>query len=316
MMNAIPAQASTADWPLFPRKVKFDWSSSPLHWIPQSPLASHNINHFSFTLVRGEYFFCRMFNKALPYVHDEKLRDDVKTFIRQEAIHAQAHKESVEQYLQQYGVDIAQQYERTQYLFDRILADQPMGITLPKSLDKFWLAARVCLVASAEHYTCAIGQYVLTRSHWEARGCDPAVSDLFTWHSAEEVEHRTVAYDLYQYLSGNYALRVAVMAITAPIFTYLMAAGTVELAKADPAMPKYHQRISSWRFWRDWQRAHKESYTPGPLWYFTTALRFFKPSYHPYHEGSTELAVAYINQSPAVLAHQAAMVESATGLPA
>lgn len=63
--------------PLFPRQVVFDWKTTPLHWIPQSPFASHPINHFSFTLVRGEYCFCRMFNKALPVVEDEKLKEHV-----------------------------------------------------------------------------------------------------------------------------------------------------------------------------------------------------------------------------------------------
>lgn len=309
-MKNIPAQASTADWVLIPRQVKFDWENSPLHWIPQDPLASHAVNHFSFTLVRGEYFFCRMFNKALPLITDDKLRDDVKVFIRQEAIHSQAHKISIEDYLQRYGIDTAEQYQRVVSLFDRLLADKPMGMTLPKALDKQWLMFRICLVAAAEHYTCALGQYVLTLTKWEQRGADPVVSDLFTWHCAEEVEHRTVAYDLYQHLSGNYAMRVAVMAITAPVFTYLMAIGTAQLAKTDPLIPKAHTKLWSRAFWKAWQRSDANHYVPGPVWFMTTALRFFKPGYHPYHEGSTELAVNYINQSPAVLAAQSASIAS------
>lgn len=304
LTKTIPLLASTSDWPLLPRQVKFDWTNSPLHWIPQDPLASHVLNHFSFTLVRGEYFFCRMFNKALPLITDDKLRDDVKVFIRQEAIHSQAHKESIEQYLQNYGVNVAEQYQRVINLFDNLLADKPLGYTLPQALQKQWLLARVCLVAAAEHYTCALGQYVLTRTDWEARGCDPVVSDLFTWHSAEEVEHRTVSYDLYQHLSGNYLMRAGIMALTAPIFTYLMAVGTIQLANTDDSIPKSQKSFFSLDFWRSWQRADKNGYVPGPVWFMTTALRFFKPGYHPYHEGSTELAVSYINQSPAVLAHQ------------
>jgi hypothetical protein len=163
LTKTIPLLASTSDWPLLPRQVKFDWTNSPLHWIPQDPLASHVLNHFSFTLVRGEYFFCRMFNKALPLITDDKLRDDVKVFIRQEAIHSQAHKESIEQYLQNYGVNVAEQYQRVINLFDNLLADKPLGYTLPQALQKQWLLARVCLVAAAEHYTCALGQYVLMR---------------------------------------------------------------------------------------------------------------------------------------------------------
>lgn len=72
--NTFKDMASKTLWPLFPRRVAFNWNESPLHWMPQSPIGSHAVNHFSFTLVRGEYFFCRIFNKALPFVTDEKLK--------------------------------------------------------------------------------------------------------------------------------------------------------------------------------------------------------------------------------------------------
>lgn len=298
------SKASKSSWVMIPRQVKFEWNDSPLHWIPQDPLASHGVNHFSFTLVRGEYFFCRMFNKALPLIEDEKLREDTKIFIRQEAIHSQAHKGSIDAYLVRYGVDVEQQYKRVVNLFDHVLADKPLGFKLPKSWQRPWLNARVGLVAAAEHFTSAIGQYVLTRSDWDARGGDPVVSDLFTWHSAEEVEHRTVAYDVYQHISGSYLLRIAVMAVTAPIFTYLMAAGTVQLAQDDPLIPK--QQKSLWRpaFWKAWHRSDLNGYMPGPVWFLTTSLRFFKPNYHPFYEASTELAQNYLAQSMGVLAHQ------------
>jgi len=307
-MNAISNfsthNASTVTWPLFPRQVQFDWQHSPFHWIPNDPFASHWINHFSFSLVRGEYFFCRTFNKALPEIRDEKMLADVKTFIRQEAIHAQAHKESIEQYLQKYGVDIEANYARVVQLFDKLLADKPLGYELPKALRKEWLLIRVALVAAAEHFTAGFGHYVLCNSHWEARGADPMVSDLFTWHSAEEVEHRTVAYDLYQHLSGNYLRRSLVMLAVAPMLTYLMAAGAEQLAQVDHDMPKDQRSMKSIGFWRAWRDSAKEYRVPGPTWFLTKSLSFFKPSYHPYYEASTELAVNYINQSPAVLAAQ------------
>lgn len=297
--------ASKTTWPLFARKVSFNWQDSPLHWIPQSPIASHAVNHFSFTLVRGEYFFCRIFNKALPYIKDEKLKEDVKIFIRQEAIHAQAHKESIELYLQRYGVDIVEQYARVVRIFDYMLADQPFGISLPKALEKQWLIARVGLVAAAEHYTCALGQFVLTKANWEKRGCDPVVSDLFTWHCAEEVEHRAVAFDLFQHISQhNYLMRSAIMLATAPAFTFLMIKGTVELAATDKALAQSQKSLLSPQFWLHWLKASKQDLIPSPAWFIYIAKNYFNRDYHPFSEGSTELALDYINQSPAVLAFE------------
>lgn len=160
---------------------------------------------------------------------------------------------------------------------------------------------RVGIVAAAEHYTCALGQYVLTETDLEKRQCDPIVSDLFTWHCAEEVEHRTVAYDLYQHLGGTYAMRVVIMALLAPAFAALMALGTAQLAKTDKNLEASKKSVFKMDFWKSWQHAGKNHYIPTPAWFIYTSFRFFKPGYHPYYEGSTELAVAYINQSPAVI---------------
>ncbi|MFW1950955.1 metal-dependent hydrolase [Acinetobacter beijerinckii] len=295
-------QASKANWIMTPRQVKFEWKNSPLHWIPQDPLASHALNHFSFTLVRGEFFFCRMFNKALPYITDEKLKEDAKIFIRQEAIHSQAHAISIDEYLVRYGIDSNSQYQRVVKIFDKFLLDSPFGYRLPKKLERTWLNMRIGVVAAAEHFTSAIGQYVLTRSHWEERGCDPVVSDLFTWHSAEEVEHRTVAFDVYQHISGNYPLRVVIMGLVAPLFTYLLAAGTVQLAQDDPSIPKKQKTIWRLGFWKAWHRSDLNGYVPGPVWYLKTTFSYLKPTYHPYFEASTELAQAYLAQSAGVLA--------------
>lgn len=298
-------QSSKTFWPMTVRRVSFDWEKTPLHWIPQSALASHAVNHFSFTLVRGEYFFCRIFNKTLPYIHDEKLKADVKTFIRQEAIRAQAHKESIELYLKRYGVDIEKQYEMSFKLFDRLLADQPLGIKLPKRFEREWLNLRVGLVATIEHYTCALGKYVIETARWEEKGANPEVSDLFTWHCAEEVEHRAVAFDLYQYLSqDNYAMRSGLMLIFVPIFTFIMVKGTVNLAATDQKIPKTQRSILRRGFWKEWRNASKQELIPSISWFVTTSRSFFAKDYHPFYEASTQMALDYIHRSPAVKAYE------------
>lgn len=55
---------------LVQRKVQFDYSDSPLHWIPGEPEASHAINVIHMMLPAGELWFCRLYNKALPFVKE------------------------------------------------------------------------------------------------------------------------------------------------------------------------------------------------------------------------------------------------------
>ncbi|MDQ8038421.1 MAG: metal-dependent hydrolase [Pedobacter sp.] len=303
MLSRHTRPATTADTELKPRQVKFDWSTAPFQWIPGDAFGSHAINHFSFTLVRGELFFCRVFNQALPHVKDAALRKDVEVFIRQEGIHSRAHRDSIDQYLTRYKVDLDSNYRREMWVFEQMLADQPFGIKIPKLLQKQWLTFRVGIVAAAEHYTCGFGQYVLDHCDWEARGANHEVSDLFTWHSAEEVEHRTVAYDLYRHLGGTYSMRALIMLVLAPTFLYLMAAGTAELANSDDEAPEYLKSIYKTAFWRAWLRSTALNNIMSPGWFMTKPINFMLPGYNPVNEGNTAQAQAYISRSPGVIAN-------------
>src|ERR1700757_827158 len=88
-----------------PRKVEFDWTDTPLEWIPGQPFASYFINQINLILPAGEFWFCRLYNQALAFVTDEKLRAEVQAFIRQEAMHGRAHSGATQRYLQARGID-------------------------------------------------------------------------------------------------------------------------------------------------------------------------------------------------------------------
>ena len=52
-----------------------------------------------------------------------------------------------------------------------------------------------------------LGKYALYNKRWEELGADPEMIDLIKWHGSEEIEHRTVAFDLYRHLGGSYIAR-------------------------------------------------------------------------------------------------------------
>lgn len=93
------ALGSSIDYKILPRKVKFDWKDTPVDWIPNQPFASYFINEINNILPAGEFWFCRLYNKVLPRITDEKLKQDVQAFIRQEAMHANAHTSANKEYL-------------------------------------------------------------------------------------------------------------------------------------------------------------------------------------------------------------------------
>jgi predicted metal-dependent hydrolase len=184
------------------RRVQFDLKQSPLHWLPNDPFSSHMINGIHLLLPAGELWFCRVYNKALPYVTDPQLRADVEGFIRQEAVHSRVHSRA-EEYLVQHGLMTTDIRERAEWLFERFLGDAPFTLSFlqRRMLEKHWLIIRVGVIATIEHFTGLLGQWAMDNKSWD-KG-DPVMADLFRWHLAEEVEHRTVAFDLFEHLCQN-----------------------------------------------------------------------------------------------------------------
>ena len=90
---------SSIQYHIKPRKVKFEWQDTPVDWIPNQPFVSYFINEINNILPAGEFWFCRLYNRVLPKITDEKLAEDVRAFIRQEAMHAQAHASANKEYL-------------------------------------------------------------------------------------------------------------------------------------------------------------------------------------------------------------------------
>ncbi|MEP7127154.1 MAG: metal-dependent hydrolase [Byssovorax sp.] len=59
-----------------------------------------------------------------------------------------------------------------------------------------------------EAFTTAIARFSLEIRQFD--GVHPAVRDLFQWHLIEELEHRTVAFDVYNHVCRGYVYRLAV----------------------------------------------------------------------------------------------------------
>ena len=297
--------ASTTQGSLIPRKVQFDWSQTPLEWIPGQPFASHFINEINMILPAGEFWFCRLYNQALPYVKDQKLREDVQMFIRQEAMHARAHGGAIADYLKAHGVETERNTRIMEWLFEELLADDPLGIKTPKFLQKQWLVFRLGIIAAVEHMTCVLGNYALDNKKWDGVGADPVLLDLLRWHGAEEVEHRSVAFDLYRHLGGGYVSRYYLSSIVVPLVLGLWVDGAAHIMNQDPRYAG--EKFSVWKpkVWLRWAKESKGGHLPHPVWLILQQLPYFSPWYDPVKEGSTEKALAYLNNSPAAAAASA-----------
>lgn len=286
------------------RRVQFDFQDTPVHWIPNDAFSSHMINGINLLLPAGELWFCRVYNKALPYVTSPQLRADVEGFIRQEAVHARAHIKA-EAHLQDHGFDSHGFKTNVEKLFASTLGEAPFGQKRlqSKRLEKHWLVLRVGIIAAIEHFTGVLGQWSLDSTSWDK--ADPVMADLFRWHLAEEVEHRSVAFELFEHLCstqlGFYISRQALMALVFPLFIYFLIDGGRSLAQQDS------DTYSKWIARQAWPRLLLEFERVGrrtdnvPTFSLLVAatLRWLSPSFHPVHEGNTAQALSYLARSPA-----------------
>ncbi|MDI1301279.1 MAG: metal-dependent hydrolase [bacterium] len=292
----------TAVHKLLPRRVRFDLTHSPLHWIPHDPEASYIINTIHLLLPEGELWFCRVYNKVLPQLPAGKLRDDVQGFIRQEAIHARAHENAMETYLRRHGVEFDSYLKKVDFIFNTLLGDHPTGLPdnfitrrLAKNLEPWWLRQRVGAIAAIEHFTCVFGKWVLEAEALDAPNVDPVLLDLFRWHGAEEVEHRHVAHDLHVAMGGSARERQLWGAVLFPGLMTVLGIGSSHMMNQDAG-------IARETFVRRWLRCDKNGTLPSIKSMFDASRRYLRNDYHPEAEATLALSLEYFAKSPAVQA--------------
>ena len=252
-------------------------------------------------LPAGEFWFCRLYNKVLPQIQDPKLKEDVQAFIRQEAMHAQAHNSANKEYLTVRNINIQRNLNVMDFLFGELLADAPLGLKVPKVLEHQWDLFRLGIVATVEHMTCVLGKYVLYNNEWEKLGADASMLDLVKWHGAEEIEHRTVAFDLYRHLGGGYIARYYLSVVVIAAVLGLWVDGAAHIMKQDPRFKSIRPAVYKPWVWREWYRISQKDHNlmPNPFWLISQQLGYLMPWYDPLHEAKTEDAITYLDLSPA-----------------
>ncbi|MEU8794404.1 metal-dependent hydrolase [Streptomyces sp. NPDC048643] len=291
-----------------PRRVSFDWEDTPLHWIPDEPTATHVINVLHLLLPAGERWFVKVFKEALPLVRDPELLKDVKGFMGQEATHSVQHAYVLD-HLAAQRLDTADFTKYVDFLFEKLLGDEPPRGVPVRAAE--WLRFRLSVIAAIEQFTAVLGDWVLAAEGLDLADADEVMLDLLRWHGAEEVEHRAVAFDMYQHCGGEgaarYARRIAGMAVTAPMMLYLWGWGAAYLMRRDPRLAG-RLRYSL----TEHNRAVRKGLLPTWKELGAAVPRYLRRSYHPSQEGSLRRAVEYLAQSPAARSAVGAITRAAT----
>jgi predicted metal-dependent hydrolase len=283
--------------PIKPRRVSFDWENTPLHWIPGDPVGTHVINAFHIVLPAGERWFIQCVKDALPEIRDPRLREEVKGFIGQEMVHARSHQGVLDTILEAHGIDTRKITDQMNKGNDERPAKR--AAMSPKKARRM-LLFELAAVSAIEHYTAETGQWMMDNTALERDGVDPTMLDLLRWHGAEEVEHRSVVFDVYKELGGGYVTRVAAWAVALFFLYGAMIGGTLHLMRQDPTIKR---RVTPLRVWRGYRQSVRAQHIPGLFRLLVVrAGVYLRPWHHPSRIHDTYRALEYINSSPAAQA--------------
>lgn len=186
------------------RNLRFGLSNAiPRHWHGGRRSVTTFFDNLSVFFPEGERFFIASVHAHEDVVEDPRLKDAIKRFCGQEGVHSREHVRYNER-LAAEGYPIAEMEKRVKGILRRAARRLPVR-------------KQLAVTCALEHFTALLGQLVL-EDPAILGGADPTMAALWRWHSAEENEHKSVAYDVYQAVGGHYRERVVVMGSVTLIF--------------------------------------------------------------------------------------------------
>jgi predicted metal-dependent hydrolase len=243
----------------------------PKHWLYDLALVSHGANGLNMLFPLGERFFVRSVRRYLDRVEDPALRERVRRFSGQETQHGREHERAFE-LLEAQGYEIRSWlawYERWAFGWLERLSP-PM--------------LRLSVTVALEHFTATMAELALTDGHLDH--AHPVMRDLLRWHAAEEIEHKSVAFDVMRAAGGGYLVRVFGAGMALALLLFFWGSAQRHLLRQEPGWSRARLR-------EELARARglglrRERFIERGL------LPYLKPGFHPDQTDNGELARAYL----------------------
>lgn len=242
----------------------------PRYWFEGNPFRTRFSEAVSLLLPEAEKFFIRSVRDCMGLVKDPKIKREIRNFIRQEGEHSKLHQKFNDR-LKRQGIHV-----------EKFQGIQRACINFTHR--HFSRTFRLALTTAAEHLAAT-----MAHTHFNPElmaKADPRIRALYFFHAVEEIEHKSVAFDVLQHCTkGSYWIRCLAMLIMSLAFPLLAIMGTRHMLKVDGfSFPK---RLSLWLRGLYWLYRPGGVYMTATMWkhYFS----YFRPTFHPWNNGDMEL---------------------------
>ncbi|GAA3579837.1 metal-dependent hydrolase [Marinobacter xestospongiae] len=274
------ASAQTAEKPEVPiRHMKFDFNAQDAdpNFYLNAELASAYFEALSIFLTYGEDLVIDTARYHRDFLTDPVLKQRVTSLIGQEALHSKVHEEWNE---------ILKEHRFPVPLY-RFLAENVFNY----GFKRFPHRLQLSLMAGIEHFTAVLAEFMMKHEDHFFHSEDEKQRGLWMWHMLEEAEHKDIAYDVYQELSGSYPLRISGFALALFTIWFLVPLGGVAI----PFLRKPRNLVSL-SFWKDAKRSlglligRKNGVYGSTLGHVFDYLR---PDFHPNDHDTSEYLEYY-----------------------
>ncbi|MEW6777315.1 MAG: metal-dependent hydrolase [Bdellovibrionota bacterium] len=170
----------------------------PDYGYASDPIVSHFFHMLSILFPEGELFFMDSVRNYRKRITDPVLKEQVKAFLGQEALHTKEHV-AYNKRLEKLGVD-----------FDFL--DKWLHIGF-KAMRRLPQKDQLAMTALMEHFTATLADEVLKNPAAQAV-LHESIRPLWLWHAVEETEHKAVAFDVYRAMGGSEARRLWAVPLT------------------------------------------------------------------------------------------------------
>lgn len=198
--------ATPSDLNISPRHLHFDVETELQNlWHSGDVFKTAFFNALSIQFPEGELQFIRAIRLYRQDVTDPALMEQIRGFIGQEGIHSREHKRYNNALRSRsYAVDLMERrFAKYLAFVTRLSRDRQLAGT-----------------CGAEHYTAVLAHHILSNPAW-MEGAASHLRAMWCWHAVEELEHKAVAFDVYQSQVANHRLRTLVfLLVTYNFFKY------------------------------------------------------------------------------------------------
>lgn len=171
-----------------PRQMDFRMpADAPRYFYDNNATATMFFAMLSGLFPPGERFFMESVRHFRDQITDETLKAEVSGFMGQEAIHGREH-DRLNELLAERGI-----YMRAP---DKMVK---LGLWL---LEKLPHSQQLACTTYMEHFTALLAQQLLCDEQFSSKA-DPEMIKLWQWHALEELEHKAVAYDVYETIGNS-----------------------------------------------------------------------------------------------------------------